>query len=66
MRQDSPGIAVFDDQDSEGGLATVLCEEAIVHCGLRDYVFARDGAHVRGIGHSPTHTVRAPRAERHM
>eukprot|EP00969_Alexandrium_andersonii_P067112 2960274-Alexandrium_andersonii.AAC.1 len=35
MRQDRPGITVFDDQDSQGRLAAVLSEEAIVHCNLR-------------------------------
>eukprot|EP00969_Alexandrium_andersonii_P218494 9651660-Alexandrium_andersonii.AAC.1 len=65
MRQDRPGITVLDHQDSQRGVAPVLCEEAIVHCDLRHDVLTRDGAHVRCIGHPAPHTVRAPRAERH-
>eukprot|EP00969_Alexandrium_andersonii_P009260 405652-Alexandrium_andersonii.AAC.1 len=35
VRQDRPGLTVFEDQDSQGRIATALCEEAIVHCNLR-------------------------------
>eukprot|EP00969_Alexandrium_andersonii_P104491 4610673-Alexandrium_andersonii.AAC.1 len=65
MRQDRPGPAVCDDQDSQRSLAAVVCGEAIVHCNLRYCVLTRDGARVRGVGHPPTHAVRAPRAEQH-
>eukprot|EP00969_Alexandrium_andersonii_P066275 2922789-Alexandrium_andersonii.AAC.1 len=66
MRQDRPGLTVFDDQDCQGRAAAVLCEEAIVHCNLWHGVLARDGARVWGVGHPHTHAARAPRPERHV
>eukprot|EP00969_Alexandrium_andersonii_P170560 7540294-Alexandrium_andersonii.AAC.1 len=60
VRQDGPGIAVFEDQDSQKGIAAVLGEKAIVHCHFRYYMLTRDRTHVRDIGHSPAHAVRAP------
>eukprot|EP00969_Alexandrium_andersonii_P303651 13423842-Alexandrium_andersonii.AAC.1 len=64
MSQDGPRVPVLDDEDRQGRLITVLREEAIVHCDLRNGVFSREITRTRGIRHTPAHTVRTPRPER--
>eukprot|EP00969_Alexandrium_andersonii_P115924 5126538-Alexandrium_andersonii.AAC.1 len=64
MRQYGPRVPVLDDKDGQGRFTSVLREEAIVHCDLRDGMLTRESASVRGIGHTPAHAVRAPRLER--
>eukprot|EP00969_Alexandrium_andersonii_P117426 5194265-Alexandrium_andersonii.AAC.1 len=36
MSQYGPRVPILDDEDCQGHLTTVLREEAIVHCDLRD------------------------------
>eukprot|EP00969_Alexandrium_andersonii_P120590 5332179-Alexandrium_andersonii.AAC.2 len=51
-------------RDGQGGVASVLREEAIVHRDLWDRVVAWGRAHVRGLRRTPANAVRAPRRER--
>eukprot|EP00969_Alexandrium_andersonii_P049194 2158609-Alexandrium_andersonii.AAC.1 len=47
VRQYGPRVPVLDNEARQGRITTVLSEEAVVHCGLRNGMLARESTRMR-------------------